>query len=95
MRNIFNIIIDSEDQESVIRYLAGINCMSISDVKFIRTTYYLYFADHDEKMVYNKKMKELKKESQKKGFIDFGMIISFLTLVSVIGITLALYIYNL
>lgn len=95
MSHIFNSIINSEDYETTIKYLAGINEMSISDIKFIRNVYNYYFADQDEKNIYKDKMDEIKKEKRKQGFIDLTAVISFTIFVGVVGITLAFLIYNL
>lgn len=95
MSKIFNTIIDSEDYDSMIKYLAGIHGMSVSDIKFIRNVYAFYLASNEEKLIYNNKLKELKKAKRKNGFIDFTAMISFMTFVGVVGITLALFIYNL
>jgi len=64
MSNIFNSIINSDDYESMIKYLAGINSMSISDIKLIKNIYAYYLASRDEKMIYNDKMKQLRKEKK-------------------------------
>jgi len=95
MSNIFNTIINSENYENIIQYLAGINCMSISDIKFIRNVYYYYYASPDEKMIYSEKMQEVRKAKRRNGFIDFGTIFTGVVLIGVIGIFLVLYIYNL
>lgn len=95
MSNIFNTIINFENYEDIIQYLAGINCMSISDIKFIRNVYYYYYASNDEKKIYNEKMKEVRKVKRKNGFIDFWTVFTGLVLIGVIGIILALYLYNL
>ena len=95
MSNIFNSIINSEDYETTIKYLAGINEMSISDIKFIRNVYNYYFADQDEKNIYKDKMDEIKKEKRKQGFIDLTAVISFTIFIVAFGITLAFLIYNL
>ena len=95
MSHIFNSIINSEDYKTKIKYLAGINEMSISDIKFIRNVYNYYFADQDEKNIYKDKMDEIKKEKRKQGFIDLTAVISFTIFVGVVGITLAFLIYNL
>lgn len=95
MANIFNTIINSEDYDNTIEYLAGINCMSVSTIKFIRNVYFYYYASKDEKLVYNRKMKEVRKIRRRNGFIDFGTIFTGVVLIGVIGIILALYLYNL
>lgn len=95
MSNIFNTIINSDNYDSAMEYLAGINGMSISDIKFIRKVYCFYFADHEEKIIYNNKMKKLKRENRKRGFIDFSAMILITIFIGVIGITLAFLIYNL
>lgn len=95
MSSIFNTIINSENYDSVIEYLAGIHCISVSDIKFIRNAYFLHFATKDEKLTYNKKMKQIRNERKKNGFINLSMIVSFIILIGIIGISLALFIYNL
>lgn len=95
MSNIFNAIIDSDDYEAMIKYLAGIHGMRVSDIKFIRNVYAFYLASNEEKLIYNNKLKELKKEKRKNGFVDLTAFISFMTFVGVVGISLAFFIYNL
>jgi len=94
MSNIFNSIINSDDYESMIKYLAGINSMSISDIKLIKNIYAYYLASRDEKMIYNDKMKQLRKEKNKKGFIDFSVILSITVFICVIGVTLGVLLYK-
>lgn len=94
MSNIFNTIINSEDYNSIVMYLAAVNGTSVSIIKFIKNIYLKYFADADEKRIYYDKIRELKSENRKKGFIDFSIVITLITFISVIGITIALLMYK-
>lgn len=95
MYNIFNLIINSEDYEQTTEYLAGIYNMSVSDIKFIRNFYFYKYASREEKLIYSQKNKELKKIRRKEGFIDITAMISITIVISVVGITLAIALYNL
>lgn len=95
MSKIFSTIINSDNYDSITEYLAGIYNMSVSDIKFIRNVYYLYYADNEDKKIYNEKMKEIRKEKTRRGFVDLSAVISFTIFLSVFGITLAYVLYNL
>jgi len=94
MANIFNTIINSDNYDTIIEYLAGIHGMSISDIKFIRNVYALYFAPVEDRLIYNNKMKKLRQEKRRRGFIDLSAVISFTYFILVVGITLAVALYN-
>lgn len=95
MSNIFNAIINSDNYSVAMKYLAGINELSVSDIKFIKNIYYYYFADNDEKRIYNDKIRELKKENRTRGFIDFSVVMAFTIFIVFVGISLAVLLYNL
>ena len=94
MANIFNTIINSDNYDIVIRYLAGIHGMSVSDIKFIRNVYAYYLAPAEDKKIYYNKVKTLKKGNRKRGFIDFSAVLAFTIFLGVVGLTLAVFIYN-
>lgn len=95
MRDIFHTIIKADNYDVVIEYLAGTKGMSVSDINFIKNVYFYYLATLEEKLIYSKKMKEVKKIKRKNGFIDTTAMISITIVISVIGITLAFVLYNL
>ena len=95
MANIFNTIINSDNYDVVTEYLAGVNGMSVSDIKFIRNVYYLYFASREDKKIYNDKVKGLKKEKRRSGFINLSVVLTSTIFIGIVGITLAILIYNL
>lgn len=95
MSKIFNRIIDSENYNSSVKYLAGIYGMSITDIELIKDVYAKYYISPEEKNIYDKIQSDLEEEKRKNGFIDLGAIISLSVLVGVIGISLVLFIYNL
>lgn len=95
MSKIFNAIINSDDYDITMKYLAGINSLSVSDIKFIRNVYFYYFADNEEKRIYNDKIREIKKANRTRGFIDFSTVITLTIFIGFIGISLAFLIYNL
>lgn len=95
MKDIFDAILNSDNQESIIEYLSGIHDLSISDIKFIRNVYLHFFATKEELSEYTKIKKGITKARRKEGFIDTTAMISITIFLSVIGLTLALFIYNL
>lgn len=89
MSNIFYSVLNSEDYDEKIKYLAGIHEYSISDIKLIINIYLSHFADVEDKKNYNAKIAIKKKENTKQGFIDFSFVIVFTTIISLVGVTLA------
>ena len=94
MANIFYTIINSDNYDNIIMYLAGIHGMSISDIKFIRNVYAYYIAPDEDKKIYYDKVKSLKNEKRKRGFIDLSAMLAFTIFIGVVGLTLAVFIYN-
>lgn len=95
MRYIFDSILNSDNQDTIIDYLAKINDLSISDIKFIRNIYLHFYATKEELLEYTKIKNGIKKVKRKEGFIDISAMISITTVISVLGITLAFVLYNL
>ena len=95
MRNVFNTIINSDNYDTIIDYLAGTHDISVSNINFIKNVYFYYFATTEEKLIYSRKIKEKKKIKRKEGFIDITAMISITIVISVVGITLAFIFYNL
>ena len=89
INNIFCSVLNSEDYDEKIKYLAGIHEYSISDIKLIINIYLSHFADVEDKKNYNAKIAIKKKENTKQGFIDFSFVIVFTTIISLVGVTLA------
>ena len=87
--NIFYSILNSEDYDEKIKYLAGIYELSISDIKLIINIYLSHFADKEDKNNYNEKINIKKKESAKQGFIDFSFVIVSTAIICNVGVTLA------
>lgn len=87
--NIFYSILNSEDYDEKIKYLAGIHEYSISDIKLIINIYLLHFADAEDKKNYNEKIKIKKNENARQGFIDFSFVIVSTTIISLVGVTIA------
>ena len=94
MSNIYNYIINFEDYDVAMSYLAGIHSVSILQIEQIRKIYYNYFASKEEKIIYSNKIKEINNLRRKEGFVDFSVVISFTTFLFGLGITLALILYN-
>lgn len=95
MKYIFDSILNSDNQDTIIEYLAKINDLSISDIKFIRNVYLHFFASKEELIEYTKIKNQKTKARRKEGFIDISAMISITTVISVLGITLAFVLYNL
>lgn len=95
MKYIFDSILNSDNQDTIIDYLAKINDLSISDIKFIRNIYLHFYATKEELVEYTKIKNGIKKVKRKEGFIDISAMISITTVISVLGITLAFVLYNL
>lgn len=95
MKYIFDSILNSDNQDTIIEYLAKINDLSISDIKFIRNVYLHFFASKEELIEYTKIKNRKTKARRKEGFIDISAMISITTVISVLGITLAFVLYNL
>jgi len=95
MGNIFNTILNSDNQETIIEYLAGIYGRSTSDIYFIKNMYFYLLASKEEQLEYSKIKKEKTKARRKEGFIDTTAMISITIFFSVIGLTIALILYNL
>lgn len=97
MANMFNMVINSDDYVSTIKYLAGIHELSISDVELIVGTYFLRIASHVEKKQYMLFKEEQKKKNNAKslGFATISVISSVLILLTTFGIYVAYIIYNL
>ena len=95
MKDIFDAILNSDNQDTIIQYLAGIHGLSISDINFIKNIYFHFFATKEEQIEYTKIKKSITKTKRKEGFIDITAMISITIFLSVVGLTLALLIYNL
>ena len=87
--NIFYSILNSEDYDEKIKYLAGIYELIISDIKLIINLYVSNIADKEEKKKYKDKITIKKKENAKQGFIDFSFVIVSTAIICVVGVTLA------
>lgn len=95
MKNIFDTILNTDNQETIVKYLSGIHGLSISDINFIKNVYFHLFATKEEQLEYTKIKTKNTKIKRKEGFIDTTAMISITIFLSVVGLTLALLIYNL
>ena len=95
MKDIFDAILNSDNQDTIIEYLSGIHGLSISDINFIKNVYFHLFATKEEQIEYVKIKKGITKTKRKEGFIDTTAMISITIFLSVVGLTLALILYNL
>lgn len=97
MSHIFNTVLDSEDYISTVKYLAGINEMSVSDIKLLIGIYFLKLASHDEKKEYSILKENIRKQnnSKSRGFASISIISSIVILILTFGIYVAYIIYNL
>lgn len=97
MSHIFNTILDSEDYISTVKYLAGINEMSVSDIKLLIGIYFLKLASPDEKKEYSILKENIRKQnnSKSRGFASISIISSIVILILTFGIYVAYIIYNL
>lgn len=55
MANIYNAVVNSSNSKDIIEDLAILNNMSVSDIKFIRNIYFMYYATVEEKNNYIKR----------------------------------------
>lgn len=97
MSHIFNAVLDSEDYISTVKYLAGINEMSVSDIKLLIGIYFLKLASPDEKKEYSILKENIRKQnnSKSRGFASISIISSIVILILTFGIYVAYIIYNL
>ncbi len=97
MSHIFNTVLDSEDYISTVKYLAGINEMSVSDIKLLIGIYFLKLASPDEKKEYSILKENIRKQnnSKSRGFASISIISSIVILILTFGIYVAYIIYNL
>lgn len=97
MSHIFNTVLDSEDYISTVKYLAGINEMSVSDIKLLIGIYFLKLASPDEKKEYSTLKENIRKQnnSKSRGFASISIISSIVILILTFGIYVAYIIYNL
>lgn len=95
MKDIFDSILNSDNQDTIIEYLSGIHGLSISNIKLIRNVYFYFLASREEQIEYTKIKTKNKKIRRKEGFIDTTAMISITIFLSVVGLTLALILYNL
>lgn len=97
MSHIFNTVLDSEDYISTVKYLAGINEMSVSDIKLLIRIYFLKLASVDEKKEYSILKENIRKQnnSKSRGFASISIISSIVILILTFGIYVAYIIYNL
>lgn len=97
MSHIFNTVLDSEDYISTVKYLAGINEMSVSDIKLLIGIYFLKLASVDEKKEYSILKENIRKQnnSKSRGFASISIISSIVILILTFGIYVAYIIYNL
>lgn len=97
MSHIFNTVLDSEDYISTVKYLAGINEMTVSDIKLLIGIYFLKIASPDEKKEYSILKENIRKQnnSKSRGFASISIISSIVILILTFGIYVAYIIYNL
>lgn len=97
MSHIFNTVLDSEDYISTVKYLAGINEMSVSDIKLLIGIYFLKIASVDEKKEYSILKENIRKQNnfKSRGFASISIISSIVILILTFGIYVAYIIYNL
>lgn len=97
MSHIFNTVLDSEDYISTVKYLAGINEMTVSDIKLLIGIYFLKLASPDEKKEYSILKENIRKQnnSKSRGFASISIISSIVILILTFGIYVAYIIYNL
>lgn len=95
IKSIGSYVIDSEDYEAIIRYLADIYGFSVLDIQEFIKVYLDNYAPGDEKEEYQNKIKEINKLKRKEGFVDVSAMISITIFICVVGITLAIVLYNL
>ncbi len=97
MSHIFNTVLDSEDYISTVKYLAGINEVSVSDIKLLIGIYFLKLASPDEKKEYSILKENIRKQnnSKSRGFASISIISSIVILILTFGIYVAYIIYNL
>lgn len=97
MSHIFNTVLDSEDYISTVKYLAGINEMTVSDIKLLIGIYFLKIASPGEKKEYSILKENIRKQnnSKSRGFASISIISSIVILILTFGIYVAYIIYNL
>lgn len=94
IRNMFYLVLNSEDYEQKIKYLAGIYEYSISDIKLIINIYLTNFADKEDKKNYNEKIKLIQLENTKNGFVNFGIVLVTTLFIIFSGFVFAILLYN-
>ena len=94
MKNIFEMIVLSEDYDSKIKYLSGIYNISVDDINIIKNIYLTKYADKELKEEYLSNIKRENNIKKKEGFTLVSAIICFTIFISVFSITLALILYN-
>lgn len=94
MRNIYNMIVDSEDYDNTVNMLSAVYNMGESDIKYIKNIYFLYFASKEEKDVYLYRKRQINNK-RSRGFANISIIISLFILMLTFGIYLGYILYNL
>lgn len=94
MSNIFYSVLNSEDYDEKIKYLAGIYEYSISDIKLIIDIYLLHYADKEDKKNYNEKLKIIQLENTKNGFANFGIVLVSTMFIIFSGFVFAILLYR-
>lgn len=95
MSSIFNMVIESEDYNSTVNYLAGIHGLSVNDIKLIVGSYFIRLATPMEKKQYMLVKNKNSNNSKSRGFATISIISSILILLMTFGIYVAYIIYNL